>query len=99
MPAAVINSGNNFGSAAAASNTAWYPATVACELRMSIFCARVMRGIKSIAKLVTLPSASLRTRSSAVVGCRLQTNVVPLRNGSTSLSAGGRTRNTKSALP
>ena len=50
VPAAVISMGKNFGSRSAASSTALYPPTVLCEDKASIDCARVMRGIDSIAK-------------------------------------------------
>src|SRR2546427_6825364 len=47
----------------AARMTALYPATVACEDRASIGCARVIRGIDSIANAIT-PRAASRSRRS-----------------------------------
>ena len=49
VPAAVIIIGKARPYSAAASSTALYPARLDCDDRMSIDCARVMRGMNSIA--------------------------------------------------
>ena len=52
LPAAVMNIGKYRLYSAAAVNTALYPAILACELNTSIACARVVRGMVSILKIV-----------------------------------------------
>ena len=47
MPAAVMRSGNIFGSRSAASRTAWKPITVAIDDRTSTAWARVLLGTRS----------------------------------------------------
>ena len=49
VPAAVVSIGRNRGRCSAPSSTALYPETVACDESASIDCARVVRGIDSIA--------------------------------------------------
>ena len=66
VPAAVVSIGKYRGSRLAAMRTALYPAMLAIEERVSIDCARVIRGIRSIANAVTPRSASFAIAS----GCR-----------------------------
>ena len=54
MPAAVVIIGKSFGSVAAATSTALYPAIEAMEDSASMDCARVMRGTNSIEKSVAM---------------------------------------------
>ena len=60
-------------------------------------CARVMRGIASIAKLVTPASASAFEVSPAVSGARCPISTCPLRNLPISSPVGGATFTTTSA--
>ena len=64
---------------------------MACEESASIDWARVMRGIASIAKLVTPASASARTVSSAVSGWRKPTSTEPRPSRPISSALGGAT--------
>ena len=57
VPAAVISMGKPRSKAPAASITARYPARFAWEERMSMLCARVVRGSSSIAA-VSIPAAA-----------------------------------------
>ena len=61
VPAAVIIMGNILGSMLAAKSTALYPAMVAIDESTSMLCARVMRGINSMANSVAPRSASRST--------------------------------------
>ena len=77
VPAAVISMGKNFGSRSAASSTALYPPTVLCEDKASIDCARVMRGIDSIAKPTTPRSDRRSIPSLSVNGSRKEISATP----------------------
>ncbi len=68
VPAAVISMGNIFGSVVAASSTARYPAMVAIDESASMLCARVMRGISSMAKYDTPVRARSGISRAAVKG-------------------------------
>ena len=97
VPAAVISMGKNFGSRSAASSTALYPPTVLCEDKASIDCARVMRGIDSIAK-PTIPRSDRRSIPSlSVNGSRKEISATPSGIAATSSAVGLRTRTTTSA--
>ena len=65
VPAAVVSIGKNRVDSDAATNTALYPATLACDDNASITCAREIRGIASSAKPLTPASR----RPSATSGC------------------------------
>ena len=67
VPAAVVSIGKNLGRCIAAKRTARYPATVACEDRASIRCARVVLGILSmaIAEMFRASGVNILGRSSA----------------------------------
>ena len=65
VPAAVVNIGKNRVDSDAATNTALYPATLACDDNASITCAREIRGIASSANACT---PALRQRVDLVVG-------------------------------
>ena len=69
---------------------------MACEDSASIDCARVMRGMASIAKLVTPRSASARTVSAAVSGWRKPTSTEPSASRPISSALGGATFTTTS---
>ena len=87
VPAAVISMGKNFGSRSAASSTALYPPTVLCEDKASIDCARVMRGIDSIAK-PTIPRSDRRSIPSlSVNGSRKEISATPSGIAATSSAA------------
>ncbi len=58
VPAADINIGKKRSSRVAANSTASYPATVAIEESTSMACARVVRGIRSMAIRVCPPAAA-----------------------------------------
>ena len=70
VPAAVVIIGKKRPTSRAATRVAAYPATLACEESASIAWARVIRGIASIAKLVTPASPSARLVSPEVSGAR-----------------------------
>ena len=88
VPAAVVSMGKYLGSAFAATRTALYPAMFAMEERVSIDCARVMRGIRSVAKEVIRRAASLSTASGWRVGIIVQRRIAPSRIASTSCMPG-----------
>ena len=97
VPAAVISIGKKRGSRSAATSTALYPDTVACDESASIGCARVMRGIDSIAKAFTPRAASRSIPGRSVSGSRKPTSSCPSRRRSTSAADGLRTFTTPSA--
>jgi hypothetical protein len=68
VPAAVISIGKKRPISVDAINTDLYPEMFACELSASIDCARLIRGIASIAKLVAPVPAMERIASPAVNG-------------------------------
>ena len=70
VPAAVVIIGKKRPASRAASSAAAYPATLACDESASIAWARVIRGIASIAKLVTPAAASALFVSAEVSGAR-----------------------------
>ena len=59
------------------------------EERVSIDCARVMRGIRSVAKEVIRRAASLSTASGWREGIRVHRRIAPSRIASTSCAPGG----------
>ena len=61
IPAAVMNIGKYLLSSTAASRTPLYPAMLAMDDRVSMLCARVVRGMASVAKAVMPRAASART--------------------------------------
>jgi len=63
--------------ALAASRTALYPATVLMVERASMRCARVIRGIISIAKAVIFRFASLFMISRLAKGCKRPIRIAP----------------------
>src|SRR5215831_10442812 len=97
VPAAVISIGKKRGSRSAAISTALYPETVACEESASIGCARVVRGIDSIAKPYTPWSASRSIPAASVSGSRNPIRIWPLRSRAASSALGLRTFATASA--
>src|SRR5205807_3875227 len=99
VPAAVTSIGKNRPAAAAASSTALYPATVACEDSTSMDCARVMRGNSARLNAVTFCAASAATASRAADGWNTATSAVPSRNSRTSAEDGGCTLRTTSLCP
>ena len=70
VPAAVMSMGKRRGTRSAARRTALYPATVAWDESASIDCARVIRGIDSIAKATTPRSRRRAMPSESVSGSR-----------------------------
>ena len=88
VPAAVMRSGNIFGSRAAARRTALYPAIVAIEERASMACARVERGTSSIANAVTPASRNGRRLSGSSSGRRKPITAAPFRSRATSTGSG-----------
>ena len=103
VPAAVIIIGKALPSTPAASIIALYPAKLLCEERISIDCARVMRGNNSMANAVTPCLASASMSGLLVIAPRLEIRMVPDFSSETSLRLspldGGRTFNTISAAP
>ena len=97
VPAAVTSIGRNFGSRSAARTTALYPETVAWDESASIDCARVMRGIDSIANAVTPREPRRSMPSWSVSGWRKPISTWPSRSLPTSSSLGLRTLATRSA--
>ncbi len=69
----------------------------ACDERASIFWARLIRGTVSIAKALTLRSASFLVTSALVSGSRNPISTVPSFIRSTSEGSGLRTLKTTSA--
>ena len=80
VPAAVMSMGNMRGSVLAASSTALYPAMVAMEESTSMLCARVIRGISSMASSVTPCAASAAASRRAVSGSANPMTICPRRN-------------------
>ncbi len=68
VPAAVTSIGKRLGRVTAARRTPLYPPIVAIDDRTSMLCARVIRGMSSMAKAMTRRSASARTASGAASG-------------------------------
>ena len=66
VPAAVMRSGNIFGSRSAASRTAWKPITVAIDDRTSTAWARVLLGTRSS----EIMSAPVGAKPAATSGCQ-----------------------------
>ena len=97
MPAAVISIGKNLGRRSAASSTALYPETVACEDSASIGCARVIRGIDSSANPVTPRRVRRSMPSGSVSGWRNAIRIEPSASRSTSSADGFCTFTTPSA--
>ncbi len=97
MPAAVVNIGKNRVDSVAATNTALYPETLACDDNASITCAREIRGIASNANACTPAFFSASIWLSALRGARNPTSVWPLRRLPTSAVLGGATFTTTSA--
>ena len=95
--AAVMNIGRNLLNSFAPKSTALYPATVACDDKTSMLCAREIRGISSSAKAVTRASASALTRSALVSGESRLTSRQPFGSWATSSAVGGRTLSTMAA--
>ena len=96
VPAAVVSIGRNRGRCSAASSTALYPATVACDESASIDWARVVRGIDSIANPSTPFAASCSIPARSVNGCRNAIRSWPRASFSTSAALGLRTLTTAS---
>jgi hypothetical protein len=65
-----------------------YPDTVACDDSASIDCARVIRGIDSIANATTPRPASRSIPSRSVKGCKNPISTWPSRSRSASASSG-----------
>src|SRR5207244_74451 len=80
VPAAVTSIGKSRPVATAASRTALYPATVACDDSTSIACARVMRGRRARLNAVTLRAASCDTVSRSAAGWNDATSAAPSRH-------------------
>ena len=103
VPAAVMNMGKSLGEASAAASTALYPAMVAMELSASILWARVVRGMSSMEKTVSLRSASSFMISGWASGSVKEIRVVPSLSASRSAAGksgsdpGPRTMRTMSA--
>ncbi len=74
-----------------------YPETVACEESASIDCARVVRGIDSIANATTPCSRRRAIPSASVSGSRKPTTTVPFASLGDELSEGDATHATASA--
>ena len=68
VPAAVTSIGKKRGAVFAASSTALYPATVACDESASIGWARVMRGSRMRLNAVILRAASCCTSAGSAPG-------------------------------
>src|SRR5438309_1392357 len=99
VPAAVTSIGKKRPVAAAASRTALYPATVACDDSTSIGCARVIRGSNARLNAVTLRAASAATTSRSAAGWNSATSAAPSRHSPTSAVEGGCTLRTTSLRP
>ncbi len=97
MPAAVVSIGKNRVDSLAASTTALYPATLACEDSASITWAREIRGIASTAKACTPRCFSAPIWLSALRGAKKPISVCPERSRATSSDVGGATLTTTSA--
>ena len=97
FPAAVIWPVNGRLNAAAASTTARYPARLAMELKTSIFCARVVRGIASKASVETFAPASCFRSSGFWAGMTKLTKKAPAFSMAISPGDGARTFKTTSA--
>jgi hypothetical protein len=97
VPAAVMSIGKSRGTRSAARSTALYPATVACDERASIDCARVIRGIDSIANAVTPRSRSLAMPALSVSGSRKPMTTVPGESAATRSADGDATQTNASA--
>src|SRR5215208_7136195 len=91
VPAAVVSIGRNLGSRSAAMSAALYPATVACDESASIDCARLMRGIDSIAKPRTPAAVRRSIPSWSVSGCRNATTTCPSASRRASSAVGAAT--------
>src|SRR6266511_3898609 len=89
VPAAVVSSGNILGSWVAASSTARYPDTVACEESTSMPWALVMRGRSSRANSMAPRSATAAAASGDPRGLARPTTTSPGRIRARSWSAPG----------
>ena len=97
MPAAVVSIGKNRVDSDAASSTALYPVTLACDDNPSIACAREIRGIASRAYACTPACLSAPIELSALRGDKKPISVCPLCSLLTSAAVGGATLTTTSA--
>ena len=97
MPAAVVSIGMKRGSRSAAISAALYPPTVACDDSASIDCARVIRGMDSIANATTPWAASRSIPAWSVSGCRKPIRTAPVRSFPASSTVGFCTLTTTSA--
>ena len=97
VPAAVVIIPKKRPDSRAAISIAAYPAAAACEESASIAWARVMRGIASIAKLLTSAAASARLVSAEVHGARWAISTCPGCIEPISSTEGVPTRSTTSA--
>ena len=79
VPAGVIIMGKTFPNRSEATMTAEYPARLACELRTSILCASVVRGIISRLIASTPPRAKPSSNSRLLKGSRRLTERLPRR--------------------
>ena len=86
VPAAVMNMGKNLPRCSAAASPARYPETVACELRASMPCARLIRGSWSKLKTVTPRAARTRRVSADCAGWKKLSSMAP---GGTSVALSG----------
>ena len=77
MPAAVVSIGKNRVDSEAATSTALYPATLACDDSASITCAREIRGIASNANACTPAFFSASIWLSALRGAKKPISVWP----------------------
>ena len=97
VPAAVMSMGKRRGTRSAARTTALYPATVAWDDSASMDCARVIRGIDSIAKATTPRSRSRAMPSESLSGSRNPITTVPGASDATTSAEGDATHASASA--
>jgi hypothetical protein len=86
-----MNIGKKRSSSVEAISTARYPLTVACDDNASIDCARLIRGIRSIASAVAPVAAMAASPSGSPSGLRKPTRIVPARRCVSSCEDGGAT--------
>ena len=85
------------GSSSPASSTALYPAMVAIEDSASMACARVVRGISSMAKAVKPAPTSGSMAAGSSSGLRKPTTTAPFFNCARSCAGGRFTASSTSA--
>ena len=99
VPAAVMSRGKNRPNALAATSTALYPATLACELSASIVWARDrVRGSPSRLTAVTPCAARSRASPGSISVDSIPTTVCPARIRAMALGSGRVTVRMTSAL-